>query len=232
MGEHLRGDHRRDRNRQLRKQIRGVDVGVHQLDRGVDLALRRRGDAAAGRGDLARRLERAESGRDDGQPLVQPGHQRGDRRVQLEPAVEDDARQRRKALRRMGTHHREHDVGAVAGGDDRDAVGEPFQHVLGGHARDQHVHHFALEQLGVAADDGAVDGALKVAHRGRDQQRLFGQHIRTSAGSSSALRRRPPSATGHIGWPPPPRCGRAGRRSRSDTARRPGRPRSGCGPWP
>ena len=40
VGEHLRRDHRRDRNRQLRKQIRGVDVGVHQRERGVDLALR------------------------------------------------------------------------------------------------------------------------------------------------------------------------------------------------
>ena len=40
VGEHLRRDDRRDRNRQLRKQIRGVDVGVHQLERGVDLALR------------------------------------------------------------------------------------------------------------------------------------------------------------------------------------------------
>ena len=30
VGEHLRGDHRRDRNGQLGQQVRGVDVGVHQ----------------------------------------------------------------------------------------------------------------------------------------------------------------------------------------------------------
>ena len=83
VGEHLRSDHRRDRNRQLRQQIRGVDVGVHQRECGVDLALRGRGDPAAGRGDPAGRLERAESGGDDRQPQAQPGHQRGDRRVQL-----------------------------------------------------------------------------------------------------------------------------------------------------
>ena len=40
VGEHLRRDDRRDRNRQLRQQIRGVDVVVHQRERGVDLALR------------------------------------------------------------------------------------------------------------------------------------------------------------------------------------------------
>ena len=46
VGEHLRRDDRRDRNGQLRKQIRGVDVGVHQRERGIDLALRARRDSA------------------------------------------------------------------------------------------------------------------------------------------------------------------------------------------
>jgi hypothetical protein len=39
VGEHLRGDDRRDRNRQLLKQFRGVDIGVDQSQRRVDLAL-------------------------------------------------------------------------------------------------------------------------------------------------------------------------------------------------
>ena len=97
--------------------------------------------------------------------------------MQLEAAVEDDARQRRKAFCRMGAHDCEYDVGAVARSDDRDAVGEPLQHVLGGHACDQHAHHFALEQLLVAADHRALDGVLKIAHRGRVQQGLFGEHV-------------------------------------------------------
>ncbi len=78
----------------------------------------------------------------------------------------------------MGAHHGKYDVGAVTRRDDRDAVGEPFQHVLSGHACDQHAHHFALEQLGVATDHPAFDGPLKIAHRGRDQQRLLGQDVR------------------------------------------------------
>ena len=59
VGEHLRRDHRRDRNRQLRQQVRGVDVGVHQRQRGVDLALRGGGDPAPRRRHPAGGLERA-----------------------------------------------------------------------------------------------------------------------------------------------------------------------------
>ena len=62
----------------------------------------------------------------------------------------------------MGAHHGEHDVGAVTGRDDRDALGQPLQHVLGGHAGDQHAERLALEQLLVAADHRAVDGSLKI----------------------------------------------------------------------
>ena len=159
VGEHLRGDDRRDRNRQLRKQIRGVDVGVHQLDRGVDLALRARGDPAARRRRPCWPSRRCRSV----VAMIGSRRPRPDTSAAIDgcssqPAVEDDARQRRKAFGRMGAHHREHHVGAVARRDDGDAVGQPFQHVLGGHARDQHVHHLAVEQLGVAADQRAFDG--------------------------------------------------------------------------
>ncbi len=49
VGEHLRCGHGRDRDGKLRQQIRDVDVALHQFQRGVDLALRGRGDPAAGR---------------------------------------------------------------------------------------------------------------------------------------------------------------------------------------
>ncbi len=49
VGEHLRRGHLGDRNRQLGQQIRHIDMAVHQLQRRVDLALRRRGHPAAGR---------------------------------------------------------------------------------------------------------------------------------------------------------------------------------------
>ena len=74
-------------------------------------------------------------GRDDRQPQPEPGHQRRDRRMQLEAAVEDDAGQRREAFGRMGTHHGEHHVGAVARRDDGHALGQPLQHVLGASCR-------------------------------------------------------------------------------------------------
>ena len=102
VGEHLRRHHRRNGNGQLRQQIRGVDVGVHQRQRGVDLAQRGRGDPPARRRHPARGLERAEPRRDDRQPQTQAGHQRRDRRMQLKATVEDHARQRRKALRPHG----------------------------------------------------------------------------------------------------------------------------------
>ena len=41
--------------------------------------------------------------------------------------------------------------------------------MLGGHTRDEHIHHFALEQLLITADQRAVDGAQKVADGGCDQ---------------------------------------------------------------
>ena len=54
---------------------------------------------------------------------------------------------------------------------------QPLQHVLGGHARDQHVHRLAVQQLLVAADQRAFDGIAQVADRRRDEQRLLGQHV-------------------------------------------------------
>ena len=78
----------------------------------------------------------------------------------------------------MSTDDGKHHVGAVAGGDHRDALSEPFQHVLGGHARNEHVEHLAPEQFAVAADQRAVHGAFQVADRRGDEQRFFWQHIR------------------------------------------------------
>ena len=68
IGEHLRRHHGWDRNGQLRQQIRGIDVGVHQGQCGVDLALRERRDAATRRRDPTGRFEGAELGGDDRQP--------------------------------------------------------------------------------------------------------------------------------------------------------------------
>ncbi len=58
-------------------------------------------------------------------------------------AVEDEAGQRRKALRGMRTHNCQHDVGSVARRDDGNAFLQPLQHVLGGHAGHQHMHRLA-----------------------------------------------------------------------------------------
>ena len=112
-----------------------------------------------------------------GKPQTQPGHQRRDRRVQLQPTVEDDARQRRKAFGGMGTHDSEHDIGSVARRDDGHALLQPLQHMLGGHARHQHMHRLARQQRRIAADHGALDGFLQLGHRWGDQQRLLGQHV-------------------------------------------------------
>ena len=80
VGEHLRRGHRGDRDRQPLQHVGDVDVAVHQLQGGVDLALRVRGHPAAGVGDRAGRLESAQIGGDDGQPQAQAGHQAGDLR--------------------------------------------------------------------------------------------------------------------------------------------------------
>ncbi len=77
----------------------------------------------------------------------------------------------------MGTGHRQHDVGAVTGGDDGDPFGEPLQHVLGGHARDEHAHHLATQQRFVTVHQHPADGGTEVGDRGRHQQRFLGQHI-------------------------------------------------------
>ncbi len=77
----------------------------------------------------------------------------------------------------MGAHHRKHDVGAVAGRDDGHALGQALQHMLGRHARDQHVERLAVQQRRVAGDHGALDGLLQFGDRRGHQQRLFGQHI-------------------------------------------------------
>ena len=169
-----------------------------------------RRDAAPRRCDPAGRFERAEPGGDDRQPQAKPGHQRGDRRMQLQPAVEDDAGQRRKALGRMGTHHGEHHVGAVAGGDDGHALGQPLEHMLGRHAGHQHIHRLARQQRRIAA--AAPCRRPRPAARpptGRPAAAPRAAHS-TSARSASARRRPPSSATGRSGWPPPPRCVRAG----------------------
>ena len=77
----------------------------------------------------------------------------------------------------MRTHHREDDVGTVAGRDDGDALLQPLQHVLGGHACHQHIHRLARQQRRITADDLALDRFLQLGHRGGDQQRLLGQHV-------------------------------------------------------
>ena len=177
IGEHLRRDHRRYRNRQLRQQVRGVDIGVHQRQRGVDLAVRSGGHPAPRRRHPAGRLEGAEPCLDDRQAQAQTAHQSGDRGVQPEAAVEDHTRQRRKALRGMGAEHGQDDVGAIPGGDDRHAVGEPLQHMLGGHARHQHVTDLSAQQLRVALQQAALDRGLQLGDRRRHQQRLLGQHV-------------------------------------------------------
>ena len=77
----------------------------------------------------------------------------------------------------MGAHHGQHDVGSVAGRDHRHAFGQPLQHMLGGHAGDQHVHHLAGQQRFVATDHRAVDGTLQLGDRRGAQERLLGQHV-------------------------------------------------------
>ena len=97
--------------------------------------------------------------------------------MQLKATVEDHARQRRKALGRMGTHDREHDIGSIAGRDDRHAFLQPFEHVFGRHAGHQHIHRLARQQRRIAADHCALDRFLQLGHRRGDQQRLLRQHI-------------------------------------------------------
>ncbi len=177
IGEHLRRGHLGDRNRQLRQQVRQVDVALDQLQRGVDLALRRRGDPAACRPDSGRGVEGAERGGDDRQPQPQPGNQRTRRPMQLEPAVEDDARQRRKAFGGMRTGHREHHLGAVAGRHHHRSLRQPLQHVIGRHTGHHHAHHLAVHQRGVTADQAAMHGGLQIGDRRRHQQRLVGHGI-------------------------------------------------------
>ena len=149
------------------------------------------------------------------------------------PPLRMMARQRRKALGGMGADHGEHDVGAVAGGDHghrprsaaparaRRSCRRPARRCT---SRPSSASSPLIER--------AVDGLLQFGHRRRDQQRLLGQHIALRRRASPALRRRRPAAPGRSGWRPPPRCARAGPRARPGTARRRGRPRRGCGPWP
>ena len=156
-------------------------MGVHQRECGVDLALRLRRHPAAGRGHPACRLEGAEPRLDDGQAQPEPRHQGFDRRMQRQAAVEDDAGQRREAFCGMGAEHSEDDVGAVTGSDHRDPLGQPLQHVLGGHACHQNVQCLARQQFGVAPQHRALDSGLQLGNRRRDQQRFFGQHITSGA---------------------------------------------------
>ena len=77
----------------------------------------------------------------------------------------------------MGTHNGEHHVGAVTGGDDGDALGQPLQHVFGRHACHQHIHRLARQQRRIATQHSAFDRGLQLGHRRGNQQRLLGQHI-------------------------------------------------------
>ena len=148
-----------------------------QLQRGVDLTLRGGGDPAACRRHRARRVERAQRGGDNRQPQPQAGDQCRDRPMQLEAAVEDDARQRRKPFSGMSTGDGQHDVRTVAGRDYRDALAESLQHVIGRHSGDHHTHCLAAHQRGVTADQCAVHRGLQVGHRRCHQQRLIGHYV-------------------------------------------------------
>ena len=79
VGEHLRRHDRGNRNRQLGKQIRDVDVRVHQFQCGVDLAARLGGHPTPRVRDGPRGVVGAEVRRDDREPQPQSGHQLRDR---------------------------------------------------------------------------------------------------------------------------------------------------------
>lgn len=52
---------------------------------------------------------------------------------------------------RMGASDGQHHVRAVAGSNHRHAIGQPLQHMVGGHTRGQHAHHLTFAQRNITA---------------------------------------------------------------------------------
>ena len=89
--------------------------------------------------------------------------------MRFETAIEDDAGQSRKALRGIGIHQREQDVGAIGRGDHHHALGESLEDVLRGHAADHHPKCFAVEEFRVAAVHLGAQRLLELGHRRREE---------------------------------------------------------------
>ena len=150
--EHERGHHRRRAHLQQLEQRLLVDVRLEQRECGVVLALRLGGETSARLRDLRGRVVGAEVVARDRQGGVEALDQALDLRRQVEPAVQDDARQRREGSGCMGEQRREEHVRPVPRHDHDRPLGQPREHVLHRHRGDDHAERLALEQLGIPGD--------------------------------------------------------------------------------
>ena len=139
------------------------------------LRAERGGDPALDPAERAGRVHGAEPARDDRQAHVEPGDEAVDLRGELEAAVEHHPREGGQRAGVVREQHAEHDVVAVARHDDDRPLDEPVDDVRHRHRGDDQAQALAVEQLGVAVDEGALAGRHEVGDRGGAQQRGLGE---------------------------------------------------------
>ena len=184
--EHQRGHDGGPGDVDRREQPAALDVLLEQRERAVDLPLRLAGQPPTGARGGGRGAERAHVRADDRDARVEALDQPRDARCGVEAAVEDDPGEGREALSRLRGEQAQHDVRAVARGDDDRAVVQAVEQVLERHRADEDVDDLTGEQRLVADDEPAVHRVHELPDGRRHQQRV----VREGPGRELARRDR------------------------------------------
>ena len=169
--EHLRSGDRGNFQFESIEECPGVDALLHQAQGSVDLALRTHRHPPARLRRSRGGVEGAQLGGQDRQPRTQSGDEASNCRMRFDAAVHDDPCQRGKALGLMGVDECQQNIRPIRRHDDDDALGEPFENVLGGHATDHDALGLSLHQFHVTAVELAVDRLEQLGHRRGHEQR-------------------------------------------------------------